>query len=90
MPSFSKSCLVVCLLVVSAFATSIQLACGQSFPYSFKYLTVDEGLSHTDVNDVVQDGKGYIWVATNFGLDRYDGYSIRKFYNSNFPLHNAF
>ncbi|WP_176884916.1 hybrid sensor histidine kinase/response regulator transcription factor [Dyadobacter soli] len=88
--SFSKSCLVILLLVAAAFAASTPVARGQNFPYSFKYLTVDEGLSHTDVNDVAQDGKGYIWVATNFGLDRYDGYSIRKFYNSNLPLHNAF
>ena len=63
---------------------------GQSFPYKFNYLTVDEGLSHTDVNDIVQDGKGYIWIGTNFGLDRYDGYSIRKFYNNNEPIKNAF
>lgn len=65
-------------------------ASAQSFPYTFKYLTVDEGLSHTDVNDVAQDEKGYIWIATNFGLDRYDGYTIRQFYNGNVPLHNAF
>jgi signal transduction histidine kinase/DNA-binding response OmpR family regulator/ligand-binding sensor domain-containing protein len=63
---------------------------GQSFPYKFNYLTVDEGLSHTDVNDIAQDSKGYIWIATNFGLDRFDGYSVRKFYNNNSPIQNAF
>jgi signal transduction histidine kinase/DNA-binding response OmpR family regulator/ligand-binding sensor domain-containing protein len=62
----------------------------QSFPYKFNYLTVDEGLSHTDANDVTQDNKGYIWVATNFGLDRYDGYALKKYYNNNVPVKNAF
>ncbi len=62
----------------------------QPFPYRFSYLTVDEGLSHTDANDIAQDEKGFIWVATFFGLDRYDGYSIKKYYNSNEPLNNAF
>lgn len=65
-------------------------AFSQSFPYRFKYLTVDEGLSHTDANDIAQDRFGYIWMATFFGLDRYDGYTIKKYYNSNTPLKNAF
>ncbi len=62
----------------------------QPYPYKFNYLTVDEGLSHTDANDIAQDKQGFIWVATYFGLDRYDGYSVKKFYNSNEPLNNAF
>jgi signal transduction histidine kinase/DNA-binding response OmpR family regulator/ligand-binding sensor domain-containing protein len=66
------------------------LVSGQPFPFKFNYLTVDEGLSHTDANDIAQDGQGYIWVATNFGLDRYDGNSVKKYYNNNEPLNNAF
>lgn len=62
----------------------------QSFPYKFNYLTVDNGLSHTDANDIAQDKTGYIWIATYFGLDRYDGYAIKQYYNSNVPLNNAF
>ncbi len=62
----------------------------QSFPYKFNYLTVDEGLSHTDANDIAQDKQGYIWIATYFGLDRYDGYTIKQYYNNNVPLNNAF
>lgn len=62
----------------------------QSFPYKFNYLTVDEGLSHTDANYVAQDHYGYIWIGTNFGLDRFDGYSVKQYYNKNVPLSNAF
>ena len=62
---------------------------GQSFPFKFNYITVDEGLSHTDANYIAQDNKGYIWVATNFGLDRYDGYSVKKYYNNNAPLEES-
>ncbi len=68
----------------------VREAKSQSFPYRFSYLTVDDGLSHTDANDIAQDEKGFIWVATFFGLDRYDGYTIKKYYNSNEPLNNAF
>lgn len=62
----------------------------QAYPYKFHYLTVDEGLSHTDANDIAQDKNGYIWVATYFGLDRFDGYSVKKYYNNNVPVKNAF
>lgn len=76
--------LVTCVTSVPSFAQS------QSYPYKIKYLTVDEGLSHTDANDIAQDKQGFIWIGTNFGLDRYDGYKIRKYYNSNEPLNNAY
>ncbi len=61
----------------------------QQFPYKFQYLTVDEGLSHTDVYDIAQDKQGFIWAGTLFGLNRYDGYSVKKYYNSNVPSINA-
>ncbi|GAA4322284.1 two-component regulator propeller domain-containing protein [Mucilaginibacter gynuensis] len=79
----------LCFLLLFIFG-AVNLSPGQSYPYKFNYITVDEGLSHTDANDIVQDKHGYIWVATNFGLDRYDGYSVKKFYNTNVPLNNAF
>ncbi len=77
-------CFLFCIHCITA------VAFGQSYPYRFNYLTVDEGLSHTDANDIAQDNKGYIWIATYFGLDRYDGYAIKQYYNNNVPLKNAF
>lgn len=61
----------------------------QDTPLKFSYLTVDNGLSHTDTKDLCQDKRGFIWVATLFGLDRYDGYVIKRYYNSNVPKNNA-
>ncbi|MCE7038940.1 hybrid sensor histidine kinase/response regulator transcription factor [Dyadobacter sp. CY312] len=61
----------------------------QDLPLKFSYLTVDNGLSHTDTRDIRQDSTGFIWIATLYGLSRYDGHTIKKFYNSNHPLNNA-
>lgn len=36
-------------------------------------------LASSYVNQVYQDETGFIWVATNNGLNRYDGYSFLKF-----------
>ncbi|OOQ59757.1 hybrid sensor histidine kinase/response regulator transcription factor [Mucilaginibacter pedocola] len=82
--------LTAVLLVMAANFIKPQIAAGQAYPYKFSYLTVDEGLSHTDANDIAQDKQGYIWAGTYFGLDRYDGYSVKKYYNTNTPLNNAF
>lgn len=39
----------------------------------FNYLSVNDGLSQVAVNDIVQDSDGFMWFATQGGLDRYDG-----------------
>ena len=44
--------------------------------YTFKYLTIDEGLSNNNVRSVCQDEKGFIWFATPNGANKYDGKSI--------------
>jgi signal transduction histidine kinase/ligand-binding sensor domain-containing protein/DNA-binding response OmpR family regulator/HPt (histidine-containing phosphotransfer) domain-containing protein len=45
----------------------------------FEHLTMRDGLSQSTVNDIFQDSKGYVWLATESGLDRYDGYSMREY-----------
>ena len=85
-----EDCLKVLLFIFIICCAAVTSSLCQPYPYKFNYLTVDEGLSHTDANDIAQDGQGFIWVATYFGLDRYDGYSIKKFYNTNSPVNNAF
>lgn len=42
-------------------------------------LTVADGLSQGFVTDMIQDHRGFIWIATFDGLNRYDGYNIRRF-----------
>jgi signal transduction histidine kinase/CheY-like chemotaxis protein/AraC-like DNA-binding protein len=45
----------------------------------FDRLTMSEGLSQSSVVDIAQCDDGYIWFATQYGLDRFDGYTIRSF-----------
>ncbi|MFD1871066.1 two-component regulator propeller domain-containing protein [Hymenobacter bucti] len=47
--------------------------------FRFEHLTVDQGLSHSDAMAVAQDQAGFIWVGTNRGLDRYDGYALKHY-----------
>lgn len=49
-------------------------------PLYFEHLTVHDGLSQSTVMGFLQDSQGYIWLGTESGLDRYDGYSIREYH----------
>ncbi len=48
---------------------------------SFKHLTTDEGLSNNQVLDIIQDKTGFIWMATDDGLNRFDGYNFKIYRN---------
>ena len=40
------------------------------------HLTIEQGLSQSSVNCIAQDSTGFLWIGTQDGLDRYDGYSF--------------
>ncbi|TXK28595.1 response regulator [Pontibacter qinzhouensis] len=47
--------------------------------YKFSLLDMNNGLAHNQVNCFLKDSKGYMWVGTNGGLSRYDGYQFTTF-----------
>jgi len=47
--------------------------------FRFEHITVDEGLSHSDAMAVAQDRAGFLWIGTNRGLNRYDGYGLKPY-----------
>ena len=48
-------------------------------PMYFEHLTPRDGLSMSTVNAILQDSAGYMWFATESGLDRYDGYTVHEY-----------
>ncbi len=49
----------------------------------FEHLGLEQGLPHPVAMALAQDGDGYIWIGTQHGLARWDGYRMRSF------LHNT-
>ncbi|MBV33987.1 MAG: hypothetical protein CMP47_00725, partial [Rickettsiales bacterium] len=39
----------------------------------FNSLTIEDNLSQSSVNSIVEDKNSYMWFATQDGLNRYDG-----------------
>lgn len=54
---------------------------GQS-SYVFHHLSTQDGLSNGDVRTILKDSYGFLWVGTESGLNRYDGYDF-KIYKTN-------
>lgn len=42
----------------------------------------DEDLSSSLVNKIIQDSRGFIWIATENGLNQFDGTRFKKFYKA--------
>jgi ligand-binding sensor domain-containing protein len=50
--------------------------------YQFEIITTRNGLSDNDIRAVTDDRYGFVWLATDEGFNRYDGYEVKN-YNSN-------
>ena len=44
-----------------------------------RYYSAKDGLSQNTVADFLQDDKGYIWMATWNGLEKFDGYTFQNY-----------
>lgn len=45
----------------------------------FEHITSEQGLSENVINCIFQDSRGFLWVGTNDGLNKYDGYQFSVF-----------
>lgn len=52
---------------------------GQEADFDMQFLSVKEGLSHRKINNICESKEGYIWLSTNYGLNRYDGQEIKVY-----------
>lgn len=84
-------CLVACLpFVIKAADTAITTSAAslpsiQNFPFTepeFETLRDAETIDNQAITALVQDTRGLIWIGTQTGLVRYDGYRFRKFVNN--------
>ncbi len=66
------------LLVIALTLISFSLR-AQINQYSFDHIGTDDGLSTGTVNCVFKDSRGYVWIGTLDGLNRYNAYDITVF-----------
>lgn len=51
----------------------------QKEEFKFKYLTVDQGLTSNRILCIFRDSKQFVWIGTDMGLNKFNGYKITKY-----------
>jgi len=62
-------CLIFLLILFQATGLHAQL----NQQYSFRHIDQNDGLLHNNVKSIGQDKRGFVWILTYNGLQRYDG-----------------
>ena len=65
------------LALISALVLCATLVRAQKL--AIRSYQVSDGLAHGGVTKIHQDAKGYLWIATNEGLSRFDGYRFTNY-----------
>ncbi len=65
------------VLLAVAYLFYAMTAFGQKLPFT-NYNTAN-GLSHNRTHTIKQDGKGFIWIGTDMGINRYDGRTFKHY-----------
>lgn len=73
------------ILIICTFFSNY-LTAQQPYNYTFRHIDQSDGLLHTQIRSIVQDAKGFIWILSANGLQRYDG---TRFVNYPFDLNNT-
>ena len=67
---------IICLVCLSANAATSVIP-----DMKFRRLDARDGLSNSQINYLFQDSRGFVWIGTSYGLNRYDGYRFRVYYS---------
>lgn len=66
--------ILICILIKTVISS------GQAGDIEFDRYTINDGLSNGYVNSIFQDSKGFMWIGTSNGLNRFDGLSFKTYY----------
>jgi len=64
------------ILLISSLVWSVSF----SQQYLFSTYSIDKGLSQSVVNCIFQDSKGYLWIGTQNGLNKFNGHSFEVYF----------
>ncbi|MCI0529458.1 MAG: hypothetical protein L0Y56_18620 [Nitrospira sp.] len=70
--------IISCLLFLCILNGALPLY-AQKDEMTFEHLSVEQGLSYSVVTCIAQDRKGFLWIGTENGLNKYDGYTFTRY-----------
>lgn len=88
MKTMNKKYIIYMLLLIILLITTNIVYVSAYNNINFKNITSEDGLLQGTVETIIQDDQGYIWLGTNDGLCRYNGYEF-KIYKHDEELENS-
>lgn len=90
-------CLHIYLISMKRLITKLLFLClyglaASAQQFEFSHLSNSDGLSNNQVECIFRDSRGFLWIGTNVGLDRYDGARFKTYKHiknkGNSPMHD--
>lgn len=78
-PGIHMRSLIVRMVLTAWMAVPSVSLMAQQDRIKFQRISLEQELSHGTVYSILQDRMGFLWIATEGGLNRYDGYTITSF-----------
>lgn len=62
--------------ILIALVATVSIGTAQDREIDFERINIDQGLSQSSINCILQDRRGFMWFGTQDGLNRFDGYTF--------------
>src|ERR1700737_832952 len=73
-------------IILSLSVTPALTQSDSSNGYSVQHFTDENGLPQNSINDLLFDNEGYLWLGSQVGLVRFNGYSFKLYYPDDKPV----
>lgn len=80
--------LIISVLLCVLFLSGGNICHSES--YFCKQIGIREGLSQPGVSSIVSDSRGYLWVGTHFGLNRYRSNNVKTYLDAGYNIFTLF
>lgn len=77
---YFKKLITISLIGITVFRPINDISYADHKSMTFNNINIEQGISQSTIEIIFQDSKGYIWLGTSDGLNRYNGYEF-KIYN---------
>ena len=74
-----KKLITTTLVGITVLTHINKLSYAQSKNLIFNNINIEQGISQSTIEAIFQDSEGYLWLGTNDGLNRYNGYEFKTY-----------